>query len=93
MASAHRIWQFVREHALRDRPHVMLCLGKTYVIPAGMYASQVWGAEYIREGKEVSSELQMRNMSFLMGTLGVKHATSNWAVLRVRACAITVLLV
>eukprot|EP00983_Pelagomonas_calceolata_P078216 1154193-Pelagomonas_calceolata.AAC.2 len=28
MASAYRFWQFAREHALRDRPHVPLWLGK-----------------------------------------------------------------
>eukprot|EP00983_Pelagomonas_calceolata_P065155 1148462-Pelagomonas_calceolata.AAC.1 len=37
-----------------------LWLAKTYVVPAGMYASQVWGT----------------------GTLGVKHTTTNWAVLK-----------
>eukprot|EP00983_Pelagomonas_calceolata_P006363 210230-Pelagomonas_calceolata.AAC.1 len=58
-----------------------------------MYASQVWGTEYIREGKEISSELQVRHTSFLKGTLGVERATSDWAVSTVRASAITVLLV
>eukprot|EP00983_Pelagomonas_calceolata_P048455 1141053-Pelagomonas_calceolata.AAC.1 len=46
---------------------------------AGMYASQVWGTEYVKEGKKFPSKLQVRHMSFLKGTLGVKHATPNWA--------------
>uniref|UniRef100_A0A7S3R323 Uncharacterized protein n=1 Tax=Dunaliella tertiolecta TaxID=3047 RepID=A0A7S3R323_DUNTE len=82
MASAYRIRQFVRKHALRDRSHVPLWLGKTYLVPAGMSASQVWGTENVKEGKEFSSELQVYHMSFFKGTLGVKRATPNWAVLR-----------
>eukprot|EP00983_Pelagomonas_calceolata_P065011 1148403-Pelagomonas_calceolata.AAC.1 len=67
MASAYRIRQFVREHASGDRLHVLLWLRETYLVPAGMYASQVWGTEYVDEGQEFSS---------------VKRATTNWAVLR-----------
>ena len=37
----YRICRFVREHALVDGPHTSLWLAKTYVIPAGMYGSQV----------------------------------------------------
>ena len=82
MSATYKIRQFVREQALGDRPPVSLWLGKTYLVPAGMYASQVWGTEYIKEGQEFASELQVRHMSFLKGTLGVKRATTNWAVLR-----------
>jgi len=41
LAFAYRIRRFVREHALTDKPHTSLWLAKTYVIPAGMYGSQV----------------------------------------------------
>eukprot|EP00983_Pelagomonas_calceolata_P007897 257978-Pelagomonas_calceolata.AAC.1 len=82
MASAFRVRQFVRENFLAKRPYVSLWLGKTYVAPAGMYASQVWGTEYIKAGKEFASYLQVRHMSYLKSTLGVKRTTANWAVLR-----------
>jgi hypothetical protein len=82
MASAFRVRQFVREHSLANRPYVSLWLGKTYVVPAGMYAGQVWGTGFIKAGKEFASDLQVRHMSFLKGTLGVKRTTTNWAVLR-----------
>jgi hypothetical protein len=52
------------------------------VVPAGLYAGQVWGTEYIKEGKEFASDLQVRHMSYLKSTLGVKRTTPNWAVLR-----------
>ena len=83
MASAFRVRQFVRENFLTNRPYVSLWLGKIYVVPAGMYAGQVWGTEYIKQGKEFASDLQVRHMSYLKSTLGVKRTTTNWAVLRV----------
>eukprot|EP00983_Pelagomonas_calceolata_P133396 1161961-Pelagomonas_calceolata.AAC.5 len=45
-------------------------------------SGQVWGTEYIKAGKEFASDLQVRHMSYLKSTLGVKHTTTNWAVLR-----------
>jgi len=82
MASAYRIKQFVHEIDLAGRPQVPLWLAKTYVVPAGMYGGQVWGTEFVKEGTEFKSALQVRHMSFLKGILGVKRSTTNWAVLR-----------
>eukprot|EP00983_Pelagomonas_calceolata_P121045 1160762-Pelagomonas_calceolata.AAC.2 len=48
----------------------------------GMCASQVWGTEYMREGKELLSGLQVRHMNFLKGALGMKRASTNWSALR-----------
>ena len=48
MASVYRIRQLVQEKSLTGRPHVSHWLGKTYVIPAGMYGGQVWGTEYLK---------------------------------------------
>eukprot|EP00983_Pelagomonas_calceolata_P021268 666450-Pelagomonas_calceolata.AAC.1 len=47
-----------------------------------MYAGQVWSTEYTKAGKEFASYLQVRHMSCLKSTLGIKRATTNWAVLR-----------
>eukprot|EP00983_Pelagomonas_calceolata_P024421 768949-Pelagomonas_calceolata.AAC.1 len=52
------------------------------MVPAGMYAGQVWGNEYIKEGKKLASDLQVQHMSFLKSMLGVKRTTANWAFLR-----------
>jgi hypothetical protein len=82
LASAYRIRRFVREHALADRSHTSLWLAKTYVFPAGMYGSQVWGTGFLQAGREFSSLLSMLHLHFLEGTLGVKQSTTNWAVLR-----------
>ena len=71
MASAYfRVCQFVRENSLVNRPYVFLWLGKTYVLPAGIYACQVWGTVSIKEEKVFTSGLQVRHyMRFLKGTL------------------------
>ena len=62
----------------------MLWLSKVYGIPAGMYASQVWGtAVYLSEGSEFGSQLQKRHLCSLRCiVLGVKNSTTSWAVLR-----------
>ena len=84
MASAFRVRQFVRENSLVTRPYVSLWLEKTYVLPAGMYAGQVWGTDFIEEDTffTVTRDFQVRHMRFLKGTLGIKRTITNWAVLR-----------
>ena len=57
---------------------VSLWLAKTYVIPAGMYGSQVWGTGFLQAGREFSSPLSTLQLHFLKGTLGVKQSTTNW---------------
>ena len=59
----------------------MLWLSKVYGIPAGMYASQVWGTVYLSEGSEFG-QLQNRHLCSLRRILGVKNSPTNWAVLR-----------
>ena len=58
------------------------CLRSVYGIPAGMYASQVWGTVYLSEGSEFGSQLQKRHLCSLRRILGVKNSTTNWAVPR-----------
>eukprot|EP00983_Pelagomonas_calceolata_P037669 1136455-Pelagomonas_calceolata.AAC.6 len=64
LTSAYRVCRFVREHTLADKPHASLWLAKTYVIPAGMYASQVWGTVFLQAGKEFSSASQTLHLKF-----------------------------
>ena len=48
MAALSRISEFAKSYDLKSRPHAMLWLSKVYGIPAGMYASQVWGTVRMR---------------------------------------------
>jgi len=59
----------------------MLWLAKGYALPASMYASQLWGTRYIKQGAEMDCPLQTVHMCLLKGILGVKHTTPNWSVL------------
>ena len=67
---------------LNDRPHTYLWLAKTYAVPAGMYASQVWGTPFMKQDAVFESVGQKCHLNFLKGILGVKRTTCNWAVLR-----------
>ncbi len=53
--STFRIKQFIREHGLTSRLHIYMWLLKTYAIHAGMYASQVWAAPFLQQGKEMDN--------------------------------------
>ncbi len=57
-AGTFRIRQFMREHDLTYRLHICIWLLKTYAIPAGMYASQVWATPFLRHGKEMDNPSQ-----------------------------------
>jgi len=72
LAAAHQIRGFVRDTALCDRPFASLWLAKAYVVPAGMYACQVWSSGFLREGDVFRPTLQTLHLNFLKGTLGVK---------------------
>jgi len=82
MAGCRRIRQFASEHRLTDRPHSMLWLAKGYALPASMYASQIWGTRYMKQGAEMDCPLQTVHLCLLKGILGVKRTTPNWSVLR-----------
>ncbi len=70
MAGCRRIRQFASEHRLTDRPHSMLWLAKGYALPASMYASQIWGTWYMKQGAEIDCPLQKVHMCLLEGILG-----------------------
>ena len=57
----------MREHALPvvNRPHTSLWLTRTYVIPAGMHGSQIWGTGFLQAGRKFSSSLSTRHLHFL----------------------------
>ncbi len=54
-AGTFRIKQFIREYDLTNRLHIYMWLLKTYAIPAGMYARQVWATPFLQQGKEMDS--------------------------------------
>ncbi len=81
-AGAFRIKQFIREHDLTNRLHICMWLLKTYAIPAGMYASQVWATPFLHQGKEMDNPFQKWLMTVLKRILMVKDTTPSWCVMR-----------
>ncbi len=81
-AVTFRIRQFIREHDLTNRLHICMWLLKTYAIPAGMYASQVWATLFLRQGKEMDNPFQKWLMIVLKRILMVKDTTPSWCVMR-----------
>eukprot|EP00983_Pelagomonas_calceolata_P077634 1153943-Pelagomonas_calceolata.AAC.1 len=58
LAGCRLIKQFASEHHLTDRPYTMLCLTNAYTLPASMYACQIWGTRFMKEGAEMDCPLQ-----------------------------------
>jgi len=60
----------------------MLWLAKGCALPACMFASQLWGTRYMKQGAKMDCPLQIVHMCLLKGILGVKRTNPNWSVLR-----------
>ena len=82
MAGTCRIKAFVRKHDLTHKLHAFIRLLKTYVISAGMYASQIWATPYLRQGTGMDYPLQKWIMNVLLNQLGVKSTTPSSKILR-----------
>ena len=82
LASMMRIRTFLQEHKLSNRLHACAWLFKVYVIPASMYASQIWATSYLRQGHEMENCIQKGLLRFLRALLGVRSSTPSWSVLR-----------
>jgi len=65
---------------LADSPHTSLWLAKAYVIPAGMYGSQIWGTFFLQAGRKFFNLLSSLHLHFMKGTSGAKRSTIDWAV-------------
>eukprot|EP00983_Pelagomonas_calceolata_P039947 1137396-Pelagomonas_calceolata.AAC.1 len=61
--------------------YAYLWLVKKYVIPAGMYASQIWATPYLQHGIEMDNSIQKW---LLRSMLGVRTSTPSWSILRER---------
>eukprot|EP00983_Pelagomonas_calceolata_P066034 1148840-Pelagomonas_calceolata.AAC.1 len=75
IAGTYRVKTFANEHNLTNRLHAFIWLLKTYAIPAGMYASQIWATPYLRQGTEMDNQLQRWILNVLRKFLGVKSTT------------------
>jgi sorting nexin-29 len=74
---------FKQAHTLsaRHMPHVLLRLFQTYAVPYGMYASQVWGTQYLRPGHAFKCSIQTRHLGFLKYVAQVKRTVASSVLL------------
>jgi len=77
-----RVKKFVQEHGLSNRLHAHIWLLKTYAIPAGMYASQIWSTPFLQQGREMDNPVQKWLLTVLKRILGVRDTTPSWCVMR-----------
>ena len=82
MAGTFRVKTFAQNYDLTNRLHAYIWLLKTYAIPAGMYASQIWATPYLRQGKEMDNPLQKWLLTVMKRTLGVRDSAPSWCVMR-----------
>mgnify|MGYP006273753757 FL=1 len=82
LASMTRVRTFAHQHNLTHRLHANVWLFKTYVVPAGMYSSQIWATSYLQQGHEMDNCIQKWLLRFLRSMLGVRTSTPSWSVLR-----------
>jgi hypothetical protein len=74
--------KFVQVHSLANRLNAYIRLLKTYAIPAGLYATQIWATPYLQKGKEMDSFLQKWLLAVLKRMLGIRNTTPSWCVMR-----------
>ena len=82
MAGTFRVKNFVHDHDLTNRIHAHIWLIKTYAIPAGMYASQIWATPFLKQDKEMDNPIQKWLLTTLKRMLGVRDTTLSWSVMR-----------
>jgi len=82
MAGTFRVKSFVHAHDLTNRIHAHIWLLKTYAIPAGMYASQIWATPFLKQDKEMDNPIQKWLLTTLKRMLGVRDTTPSWSVMR-----------
>jgi hypothetical protein len=47
LAAWRQVLSVAMEHGVCDRPHAMMLLVRTFVLPRAMYACQVWGPDML----------------------------------------------
>eukprot|EP00983_Pelagomonas_calceolata_P005115 166212-Pelagomonas_calceolata.AAC.1 len=60
-----RVRTFAHQHQITHRLYAYSWLFKTHVIPAGMYASQIWATAYPQQGTEMDNCIQKWLLRFL----------------------------
>jgi hypothetical protein len=76
MAAWREVLLQAQEHGLRNMPHAMLHLVQTYVLPAALFGSQVWGPDLLSTKSLYSTSLQKAMSNIYRQLLRVRSSVS-----------------
>jgi hypothetical protein len=81
-----RVFWSAHTHGIKKRLDMMLSLYRTYIVPSGLYAAQIWASPYLSLDEECTnvcaSRVQKQHLSYLRCLLGARRATPKWALLK-----------
>ncbi|KAJ9505046.1 hypothetical protein QJQ45_008638 [Haematococcus lacustris] len=70
-----------REYGVLHDPFALCHLIRAFVLPLGLYGSQVWGTAFLGHGVQLSNPVQTRMLSFLRFAARVRSSVSGLMVL------------
>ncbi|GFH30745.1 uncharacterized protein HaLaN_29659, partial [Haematococcus lacustris] len=70
-----------REYGVQHDPYALCHLIRAFVLPLGLYGSQVWGTAFLGHGVQLSNPVQTRMLSFLRFAARVRSSVSGLMVL------------
>ncbi|KAJ9510041.1 hypothetical protein QJQ45_011738 [Haematococcus lacustris] len=70
-----------REYGVLHDPYALCHLIRAFVLPLGLYGSQVWGTAFLGHGVQLSNPVQTRMLSFLRFAARVHSSVSGLMVL------------
>ncbi|GFH11144.1 uncharacterized protein HaLaN_06590 [Haematococcus lacustris] len=70
-----------REYGVLQDPYALCHLIRAFVLPLGLYGSQVWGTAFLGHGMQLSNPVQTRMLSFLRFAARVRSSVSGLMVL------------
>ncbi|KAJ9529264.1 hypothetical protein QJQ45_007943 [Haematococcus lacustris] len=70
-----------REYGVLHDPYALCHLIRAFVLPLGLYGSQVWGTAFLGHGVQLSNPVQTRMLSFLRFAARVRSSVSGLMVL------------
>ncbi|KAJ9519854.1 hypothetical protein QJQ45_014577, partial [Haematococcus lacustris] len=70
-----------RDYGVLHDPYALCHLIRAFVLPLGLYGSQVWGTAFLGHGMQLSNPVQTRMLSFLRFAARVRGSVSGLMVL------------
>jgi hypothetical protein len=81
LAAWRQVLPVAIEHGVRDMPHAMMLLVRTYVLPRAIYACQVWGPDLLQLSPCGQSSVQSELLSICKHVLGLRGSVAHASLL------------